>query len=153
MIVGLSVLASGCSTASTGTEHATSTTNRAAAPVSTPTSGRVGSATPPFQIAQASIEVSATTATIKFAGPVVTAPLRVTGVAFDGNRKRLTFLIVGVAYTGREISVSGSPGDLISRLTALRSRSGMDVQIDLNHAGSSPAFTVSGNQVSVDFSG
>jgi hypothetical protein len=150
VVFGLAV-AAGCSSAGTGSGHVTPTANRA--PTSGPsTTGPVGSATPPFRVAQATIEVSGSTATITFASRVVTRPLHVTGTAFNSGQRRLTFSITGVAYTGGAVSAAGSPGDLIAGVTLSGFPSGVTVHIDLHRAGTAHRFTVAGDRVGVSFS-
>jgi len=150
----LAVLVAGCTSTTSRGGLAPTTNQIATAPFTSSGSqpGPAGSATPPFEVAQASVEISGSSVTIKFAGRVVTGQLRTTGAAFTDGHRRLAFSVTGVTYTGGEVSASGSADDLVSTVTVSRSTSGATIRIDLRRPGTNHHFTVAHHQVGVEIS-
>jgi hypothetical protein len=103
-------------------------------------------------VAQASVEVSDSTATVTFAGRVVSGPLRATDATFDAAHRQLTFSITGVRYTAGAVSAAGPAGDLIAGVTVSGSGAGVTVRITLQRAGTDHRFVFGRDQVGVHLS-
>jgi hypothetical protein len=149
-VLGLAVALSGCSSATGGPGGGTTTGRPATASPAPGSTGPVGQASPPFEVAQASIEVSGSAATIRFAGRIVTGPLHVADAAFVLGGRRLTFSVTGLTYSAATVSASGPRGGRIAEVTVSGSGLGVAVHVDLRRAGSGRRFTVSGHQVGVE---
>jgi hypothetical protein len=148
VLLGLVVVLAGCSSPTSRAGHPTTTTAPSSAGRSM--TGPIVSATPPLEVAPASIEISDASITIKFASRVVTGPLHATDPVFAHSHLRFTLSITGVTYTGRAVAASGSPGDLIGKVTVSGSGSGVTVHIGLHRAATDRRFTVAHDQVGVD---
>jgi hypothetical protein len=150
VLLGLVVVMAACSSPAGRAGHPTTTTAPPSAGHSM--TGTIVSATPPLEVAQASIEISDSSVTIKFASRVLTGPLHATDPVFAHGHLRFTFSITGVTYTLRAVAASGPPGDLIGRVTVSGSGSGVTVHIGLHRAAADRRFTVAHDQVGVDIS-
>jgi hypothetical protein len=143
--IALGVASVACSPGATASgastrRHATSTTSTG-----------VSVATLPIEIAPASLEVSKSSATIKFATGNVTGPLRLTLRKTASTPTRLVFGVSGVRYRGL-LTVPVPSGGLISSASLRGTGSTVTIDIGLRRGHLAHRTTIIHDQIRVHVS-